>query len=125
MIDIIGRLWQDCPLFLSREEFAKTLDGWTIEPVEVDGRTIGVFLVKGPEIHFSKFDDTSVTRSHLARLAQLIAEHGHAITRTPKDDVRMLRLNQRLGFYKVGEDEWDVHLRIDKLRQGAKEQTCL
>jgi hypothetical protein len=116
MMDLIDRLHEDCPLFLTREQFEQSLDGWELDPVEVDGRTIGVFLVKGPEIHFAKFDQSTANRSHLKRLAQVIAQHGYATTRTPKDDARMLRLNARLGFYKVGEDEWDVHLRIDRLR---------
>lgn len=115
-MDIIGRLWEDSPLFLTRAEFEKTLQGWDIEPVEEGGQVIGCFLVKGPELHFAKWDETSVGRRHLARLAELIKEYGYATTRTPKDDERMLRLNRRLGFYQTGEDAYDVHLRIDKMR---------
>lgn len=116
-MDIVGRLWEDSPLFLTREEFEATLQGWTIDPVEVDGRTIGVVLVKGPEFHFSKFDETPVGRAMLRKYpGSLIEQYGYALTRTPKDDERMLKFNERLGFFVIGEDEYDVHLRIEKRR---------
>jgi hypothetical protein len=118
-MDIIGRLLEDSPLFLTREQFEKSLEGWSVEPVEREGTVIGCYLIKGPELHFSKFDDAPVGRVHLQRLASLIAEHGHATTRTPLDDQRMLRFNQRIGFYETGRDQYDAHLRIDHLR--AKE----
>jgi hypothetical protein len=123
-MDIIGRLWADSPLCLTREQFERSLEGWEIDPVYgADGLAVGVFLVKGPELHFSKFDKTAVTREHLRKLTDLIKTHGYATTRTPKDDERMLRLNKRLGFYHVGEDEFDIHLRIDKFR--VKDSPCL
>lgn len=122
-MDIIGRLWQDSPLFLTREEFQKTLDGWTIDPVEVDGRTIGVFLVKGPEFHFSKFDETPATRAMLRKYpGSLIERYGYALTSTPKEDARQRRFNERLGFYQIMEDEYDIHYKIDRIR--SKEQQC-
>lgn len=115
-MDIIGRLWEDSPLFLTRAEFERTLQGCDIEPVEEDGRAIGCFLVKGPEFHYAKFDATPVGKRHLARLAALIEQHGYAVTRTPKDDRRQCRFNEKLGFVKVGEDELDITYRIEKMR---------
>lgn len=121
-MDIIGRLLEDSPLFLSRAEFEKTLEGWEIEPVHGADGVIGCFLTKGPELHFQKFDSTPVGRQHLKRLAELIERYGYAQTRTPKDDDRMCRFNERLGFYRTGEDEFDIHYRIDRIR--AKERSC-
>ncbi len=124
MDDLIGRLWQDSPLFLSRAEFAKTLEGWTFDPVyDADNEMTGVFLVNGPTFHFAKFTDAPATKSILRKYpGQLIEQHGYALTSTPKDDARQLRFNSRLGFFKVGEDEYDIHLRIDRSR--VKEARC-
>lgn len=107
-MDLVGELHRRSPLYLTREQFEATLVGWNVEPVEQDGRVIGCFVVKGPEIHFAKFDDTPVTREHLKRLDRVITEHGFARTRTPKDDLRQCRFNARLRGRIVGETEYDV-----------------
>lgn len=121
--NLLHRLWADSPLFLPFEDFARSMEGWSIEPVEQGGRTIGVFTVKGAEIHFQKFDDTPAAKAHLVRLAEVIREHGHAITRTPKEDERQLRFNRRLGFYPISEGEFDIVQRIDTMRS-TKEAPC-
>lgn len=115
---VIERLWEDSPLFLTREQFAQTLQGWTMEVVQGDHGVAGVVLSKGPEFHFAKWDPAfQVTREILRRWpGEVIARHGYALTRTPKEDARQLRFNQRVGFYAVGEDQYDVHQRIDTLR---------
>ena len=125
-MDLVGALWEHSPLFVSREEFERTLDGWTLEPVhDAAGEVAVIFVVKGPEFHFCKLDETyQATREILRRYpGELIARHGYALTRTPKEDRRQRRFNERLGFYAVGEDEHDVHYRIDKLRN-TKEAGC-
>lgn len=117
-MDLIGKLWQDSPLFLTRAEFEKTLEGWTLEPIYKDGEVAVVFVVKGPEFHFSKLDPSYQAGREILRRypGELIARYGYALTRTPKDDVRQMRFNSRLGFFVIGEDEYDLHLRIEKLR---------
>jgi hypothetical protein len=117
-MDIIGRLWEDSPLYLSREEFQQSLDGWTLDPVEHEGKVVGVFVVKGPHFHFAKFDPSyQAGRSILRRYpGELIRQHGYACTLTPKEDERQQRFNERLGFYRTGEDEYDIHYRIDAMR---------
>jgi hypothetical protein len=117
-MDLIDRLWQDSPLFLARDEFAKTLEGWTLEPVEHDGEVVGVVVVNGPRFHFAKFTpEFQVGRSILRKYpGELVARHGFAETSTPKDDTRQQRFNERLGFRKVGEDAFDIHYRITELR---------
>jgi hypothetical protein len=123
--DLIDRLWSDSPLFLSREEFARTLDGWELEPVMQDGKLAVIFVTKGPEFHFAKLDPAyQCTREILRRFpGEVIERHGYALTKTPKDDLRQMRFNQRLGFYRIGEDEYDIHLRIDTMRH-TKERPC-
>jgi hypothetical protein len=124
--ELIDRLWSDSPLFLTREEFGKTLEGWDLDPIEQDGQVAVVFVVKGPEFHFAKFDPLyQCTRDILRRYpGELIARHGYAITKTPKDDARQARFNERLGFYRIGEDEYDITFRIDTMRN-TKEAVCL
>jgi hypothetical protein len=120
MDDLIGRLWAESPLCVTREAFEQSLAGWTVEPVVQGEALIGAFLVKGPELHFEKFDRTAVTRAHLHRLRDLIQEHGYAVTRTPKADTRMLKFNARLGFRPIGEDGEYIQLRIDAIRGESK-----
>jgi hypothetical protein len=124
MMDLIGLLWEDSPLFLTRAEFEKTLEGWTLDPVYVNGEMVGVFVVKGPQFHFSKFSPAYQAGRDILRKypGQLIERYGYATTSTPKDDARQRRFNERLGFRVVGEDEYDVQYRIDKSR--VKEKTC-
>lgn len=112
-MDLIGKLHAQSPLYLTREQFAQTLEGWDIEPVEQDGVVIGCFVVKGPEIHYAKWDSTPVSKRHLKRIDALIEQHGYAQTATPKDDVRQQRFNTRLGGRIVGETEHDVIFRFE------------
>jgi hypothetical protein len=119
-------LFAQSPLYLTKEQFAQSFEGWSFDPVHRPDGSIGaIFTFKGPEFHFAKFGaDIQASRSHLKKYpGELIAQHGYALTRTPKSDTRMLRFNERLGFYRVGEDEFDVHLRIDHLRK-MKEPPC-
>lgn len=120
---IIDRLWEDCPLFLTRSEFERTLDGWDIEEVR-DDNGMAVVVSKGAEFHFQILDHGfQVTREHLRRWpGALIAKYGYAVTRTPKDDERQIRFNRRLGFEVVGEDDFDYTMRITHLR--VKDTTC-
>lgn len=121
----IDLLFADTPLFITREQFEQSLDGWTIDPVLRPDGSIGIIWVsKGPEFHFAKFGtDIQFTKTTLKKYpGELIAQHGYALTKTPKNDTRQVRFNTRLGFYQVGEDEFDIHLRIDQLRM--KEPPC-
>lgn len=121
----IDLLFSVTPLYLSREEFEQTLEGWTIDPVLRDDGSIGIiFVSKGPEFHFAKFGtDIQASRAILQKYpGELIATHGYALTKTPLTDRRQQRFNERLGFYRIGEDQFDVIYRIDQLRK--KEPPC-
>lgn len=122
---LLDLLWQDSPIFITREQFHQTLDGWELEPVMRDGKPAVIFVVKGPEFHFAKLDPAfQCGRDTLRRYpGELIARHGYALTKTPKEDLRQQRFNRRLGFYPVGEDAEFIHFRIDALRS-TKEATC-
>jgi len=112
-------LFEQSPLFISLDQFAQSLQDWTLEPVcHEDGEIAMIYLIKGAEFHFATCGrPLQIGRRHLNRLAQLLAEHGHVLTRTPKTDLRQQRFNQRLGFYPVAEDAFDIHYRIDHLRR--------
>lgn len=121
----IDLLFANTFLFITREQFEQTLDGWEIEPILSPGGEVGaVFVSKGPEFHFQKFDASiQATRAHLKKYpGEIIATHGYALTKTPHTDTRQRRFNERLGFFKVGEDESFIHYRIDQLRK--KESPC-
>lgn len=125
--EIIELLWQQArdSLYISPEQFAQNLDGWEFDPLHNDKGLCAVFVVKGPEFHFAKFDDqVQISRAHIRQYpGALIERYGYALTRTPRSDTRMLRFNERLNFYRVGEDEFDIFFRIDHLR--FKEKPCL
>lgn len=110
---------------MTRAEFAQSLEGWTIDPVCRPDGSIGlIFVSNGPEFHFQKFGtDIQASRAILKKYpGEIIATHGYALTKTPKTDARQQRFNERLGFYRVDEDEFDIHYRIDHLRK--KETPC-
>lgn len=123
MTDLVETLWQRAQekLYITREQFVASLEGWTIEPIEVAGETAFVTLRRGPEFHFSSLETghripLGVIR---ARLAGIIAEHGYALARTPKDDRKQRRVNEFFGARIVGEDTFDVHYRLDSLKGEA------
>lgn len=116
--EIIDRLWADSELFLNREEFERRLEGWEIHEVHGVETLAGVVLTNGPEFHFVKWDPTFQVRREILRRwpGELIEKYGYAKTRTPKEDTRQQRFNERLGFERVGEDEYDIHFRITRSR---------
>lgn len=116
--DLIAALWKDSPLFLTLEEFTRGLEGWQLDPIPGPQGVAGVVVHKGPHFHFAKFDPSfQVGRDILKRYpGELIARYGYAETKTPIDDARQQKFNQRLGFFVTGQDEFDLHMRIEKLR---------
>ena len=121
----IDLLFADTPLFLTREQFEQSLDGWTLDPVfRTDCSICLIFVSRGPEFHFAKFGaDIQISRAHLKKYpGSLIEKYGYALTKTPLADRRQQRFNERLGFYRIAEDEYDIHYRIDHLRK--KESSC-
>lgn len=117
---LIDRLWEQAEpvVFISKAEFVKNLEGWDIRPLEIEGDLAFIVMTKGPAFHFQSLGTGhTVTRQIIRRCLQpLIAAHGYATTRTPKDDARQHRFNLILGFKAVGEDDYDIHYRIEKLR---------
>jgi hypothetical protein len=116
------RLWEKAEpvLYITKEEFLKSLEGSYIEPIEIDGELAFATLQKGPLFHFHSFGTKRQISLKMIRafLQKIIDQYGYAETRTPKDDERQHRFNTILGFKQVGEDEFDTHFRIERLPHG-------
>ena len=119
MTALEDRLWEKSEpfLYIGKDEFLKWLDGWDIQPVEIDSELSFVTLQKGPLFHFQSFETRRPISPKLIRafLQKIIDQYGYAETRTPKADHRQHRFNQAYGFKIVGEDGLDTHFRIDRL----------
>lgn len=109
-------LWQQAAevLFITKEQYLEHLCAYAIEPVERDGVLVGAVLRKGAEFHFATFGSgRPITRAMIRDcLAPQLAEFGFVETKTPKTDVRQHRLNRKLGFAQVGEDEFNLRFRL-------------
>jgi len=116
--DFIEALWQkaSAQLFITREQYVASLEGWEIEPVEIDGVPAFLFLTKGPELHYASLDTGH--RIPLKRFAdriwQVVDQHGYLVTKTPKDDVRQQKINKHFGCVVTGWDDYDIHFRLER-----------
>lgn len=115
MSAVIDALWAQIEptVFIQREQFERELDGWEIEPVEIDGKLAIVALTKGPEFHFATFGTGAPVRLW-KWLNPIIDRHGFATTRTPKDAARQHRFNLKFGFTVTGEDEFFMYYRLER-----------
>ncbi len=116
---VIDELWRQAEptVYISRDEWERALDDWTIEPGERDGALAFVILTRGPEFHFTVFGSPSALiwlPALRARVAALIDEHGFALTRTPKELTKQRREMEMSGFVAESEDEFYIHYRIVK-----------
>lgn len=120
MNEYVELLWSQLKdvLYVTPEQFAEGYEDCEFDPLRrADGSIWLLFIVKGPEFHFIKLGDEPADKDVLRKYpGSLIEKHGYALTKTPKEDVRQVRFNQRLGFFVTGEDEFDFHMRIEKLR---------
>ncbi len=115
---LIDQLYQKVRMHMpiSREAYGKTLDGWDIVPVVIDGAQIGVRIMCGHEVHHML--DKGAARRHARRIiAQYVAEPlarlGYLISRTEDADIPFLR---RMGFYEVARENGITTMRLDKLQ---------
>jgi hypothetical protein len=115
---VIDALWAQIEpiVFITHQQFARGLDAWEIEAVDVDGELAFAVLTRGPEIHFASFGGrTPISRAMIAaRIDPLMERYGFVTTRTPKDEGRQHRINRLLGFEAIGADEFFTHFRRDK-----------
>lgn len=123
-MDLKEELWKRAEpfVFISREQFFAGLEGWTLEPWEYGGEVGLIVATKGPEMHFQTLETGKPIprRVVYSVMQKIIDAHGYALTKTPKSDVRQHRFNALVGFKKIGEDEYDIHYRMDALRGRLK-----
>lgn len=119
MTELTDLLWEkaELVLFITKDEFLKTLAEWVIKPVHVDGELAWITVQKGPEFHFQNVGRTRAMPRRVIRdfLQGIIDQYGYALTKTPLEDVRQQRFNQLYGFYEIGRDAFDISYRIDRL----------
>jgi hypothetical protein len=119
-------LWQQKPdlLFVTKEHFVAGLEGWEIDPREVDGELAFVFLTKGPELHFTSLKTGKPMPLAMARdvIERIRVIHGHVIVKTPKHEERQQRFNRAIGFRPFDEDDYNIHFRLEKF--GQRSEPC-
>jgi hypothetical protein len=113
---VVDALWQQTEphVFITREQFEQSLADWTVTPVERDGALYAAVVTRGPELHFTTFQCAPISlRMIREHVEPIIAEYGFLRTRTPKDELRQQRFNERMGFVRDGEDEFFLQYRLD------------
>lgn len=122
MSDLRDILWDKAEpvLYITKDEFLQTLAEWTLKPVYLDGELAWITVQKGPEFHFQSVGRTRLMPLRMIRefLQDIIDQHGYALTKTPVEDTRQQRFNERFGFFRVGQDQYDIHYRIEHLPHG-------
>lgn len=115
---IIDALFADSPLFETREECARRFEGYDLEDHYIGQELVIITIRKGPEVHFytPKAGKTLTWSRFRDFMQKVIDEHGYLETWCPKTDARQQRFNKLIGFEKVGENEFDFHYRIEKIR---------
>lgn len=103
---------------ISREAYGASLAGWEVDPVLVDGRQIGVVIVKDGEIHISL--DRRGALLHARRIirnyvATALQRFGFLTTRS-LGEPQVMNFLRRLGFQECGKDGRLVVLRLEKLQ---------
>lgn len=119
---LVERLWEKAEpmVFITKEAFVNGLSQWEIYPVVEGGEILVIVATDGPHMHFETMETgRSITRRIVRQVLEpLIEKYGYAVTKTPKDEARQRRFNELIGFKVVGEDEYDIHYRIERVRGG-------
>lgn len=119
---LIERLWEKAePLFFAtKDEFIRGLTDWDVYPILEKGEILLIVATNGPAMHFETMNTgRPITRRVVKQvLNPLIKKYGYAVTKTPKDETRQRRFNELIGFVMVGQDEYDIHYRIEHVRGG-------
>ena len=114
------RLWDKVEpvVFISKDQFLIGLRDWSMDGVSVGGILAFITIQRGPEFHFHSLNTgLSPTRKQMCDfVGRIIEQYGYADTKTPRNDIRQHRFNKIFGFVKVGEDEYDIHYRIERLK---------
>ena len=117
--ELIDRLWEKAePMaFIPKDDFVRALDEWKIYAVTEKGVMLGIVGENGPHMHFETTGSGKPIPRRIVRvvLQGIIDRHGYAVTKTPKEEMRQRRFNEAVGFKMVGEDEYDIHYKIERV----------
>lgn len=121
--DLIELLWKKAePMFFAtKDDFVRGLSNWEIYPIIEDVQILLIVAINGPQMHFETMESGRPITRRIVRsiLEPLIEKYGYAVTKTPKEESRQRRFNELIGFVMVGEDEYDIHYRIERVRGGT------
>ena len=125
--EMLKALWAKASetLFISREQYLAQLEGWEIDTVDQDGAPVLIVMRKGPEFHFMTLEATARLSRGTVRtaLAPQLDAFGYVLTKTPRPEERQHRFNKVVGFVQVGEDEYNIHYRLDRGRCAVTRST--
>ena len=112
-------------LFITQEQYEETLVGWDLTPLILDGKNIGVVMLRDKEIHVCL--DPKQALLHARRIIKMcldenIKRHTYLTTISFKEP-ETVRFLERLGFNKTGEDDTFISYRIDQSKL-TKEKLC-
>lgn len=112
-------LWEKAStvLYVTKAQFLASLEGWTITPVEHAGELVVITVTKGPELHFQALGKPIPMAVVRSIVGTILEQHGHVVVRTPKTEPRQQRFNRAIGFVQTGEDDYDIHFRMDRFRE--------
>ena len=117
---MVELLWKKAEetVFVTRDEFITAMDPWEFYPVYSGKSLLAIVGEAGPHIHFEIVaPGRSISRKIVRDVLQrVIDKNGFAVTKTPKQETRQRRFNELIGFEMVGEDEYDIHYRITRVR---------
>jgi len=102
------------------EQFRSAVAAWDVVPVTVTGKLAGAVLINGAELHaciLPAFFGRWLTRAVLRQtLHQVLAHHGHAITRTTSGNDAGHAFVARLGFHKICDADGVATYRLEAKR---------
>jgi hypothetical protein len=113
---LVACLWETSTArnHVSLEMWQIVTQEWEIEPIMVNGRTVGATMVKGSEIHLASWEKPKGSTRACARgiLRKVVDRWGYATTRVLTDNPAGLTFCRRLGFV------------VDKEENGVIWLTC-
>jgi hypothetical protein len=101
---------------ISRDDYEKSLKGWTVEPITKYCELIGVVISKNREIHMCIKKQKALKHARWiirCYLSVKLQELGFLETKSLDENDAFL---DRLGFYKIGSDGKLTVYRLDNLK---------
>lgn len=99
-------------LFITRSDFDRMIKSWVLKPI---GSTF-IWMQRGPEVHFIRIADGRIEPRKWLELAEgCIRTYGCIVGKVARTNTRALQFIERIGGVRTGADEYDIHIRIERL----------